>query len=188
MSEAALEPIEEDWFRDSEAGYILAIGRLEAQKDYPTLLRAYAVLRRKSPVKLLILGEGSERSSLEALARGLGLSEDVKMPGYNRNPYRFLKKAKVFVLCSKYEGFGNVLLEAMACGTSIVSTDCSSGPSELLGGGKWGSLVKVGDSDALAGAIFDRLQNLGGIDCAARLNDFKLEDQLLQYMKVLGTH
>jgi glycosyltransferase involved in cell wall biosynthesis len=183
---AAEQPLTEDWSGELEGGFLLAVGRLELQKDYPTLLKAYALLRNKIRLKLLILGEGTERPGLEALVRELGLEKDVLLPGHSTNPFRYMKKAKLFVFSSKHEGFGNVLLEAMACGTPIVSTDCPAGPSEILEGGKWGRLVPVGDVQALAGAILETLGLSDRPDYGERLKDFEFEKTVDRYAAALG--
>lgn len=130
---------------------IVAVGRLVEQKDYPTLLRAFARVRRRA--KLLILGEGPEDEALRAAAVRLGIAERLEMPGFVADPMPAMAAADVCVLSSKFEGFGNVLAEALACGTSCVSTDCPYGPSEILGKGEFGHLVPVGDVTALAAAI-----------------------------------
>ncbi len=121
----AEEPVSHPWFKPngSSGSIILSVGRLTEQKDFPTLLRAFALVRREMPSRLLILGEGEKRKELEALAQELGVREDLDMPGFVKNPYTYMKRASVFVLSSQWEGFGNVLVEAMACGCPVVSTD-----------------------------------------------------------------
>jgi glycosyltransferase involved in cell wall biosynthesis len=132
---------------------IVAIGRLVPAKDFPTLILAFAELRKHRDVRLTILGEGPQRAELEALTRKLDVQDYVSMPGFVNNPLPYVHAAKVFVLSSRFEGFGNVLVEALACGTPVVSTDCPHGPSEILEGGKYGPLVPVGNATALAAAI-----------------------------------
>jgi glycosyltransferase involved in cell wall biosynthesis len=183
---AAEQPVREDWFGKIDGGFLLAVGRLELQKDYPTLLRAFSIVKEKKPLKLLILGEGTERPALESLVRELGLEKDVLLPGYSSNPFRFMKKAEVFVFSSKHEGFGNVLLEAMACGVPIVSTDCPAGPSEILEDGKWGKLVPVGDPQALATAILDTLEHAIKPDYSRRLEYFDFDKTVEKYRVALG--
>lgn len=134
-----------------EQGLVLAVGRMVAQKDYPSLLRAFAQVKR--PAKLRILGEGPARPALEALAESLGIADRVEMPGFVSDPGAHMASANVVVLSSRFEGFGNVLAEALAHGTSCVSTDCCYGPSEILGDGQYGKLVPVGDASAMAAAI-----------------------------------
>ena len=136
------------------AGHIAACGRLAAQKDYPTLIRAYARARGMGlGEELVIVGEGEERAALQGLVDSLGLSGHVHLIGHRANPFPYTAGARLFVLSSKWEGFGLVLLEAMALGVPCVSTDCPSGPGEILKGGESGVLVPVGDEGALAGAM-----------------------------------
>jgi glycosyltransferase involved in cell wall biosynthesis len=144
------------WFHDGTP-VILAAGRLIRQKDYPVLLRAFAQLVGRKPARLIVIGEGEDRGSLERLAAELGIADRVAMPGFVANPYAWMKYARLFVLSSQWEGFGNVLAEALACGTPVVATDCPSGPAEILDGGAYGRLVPVGDATALADAMEEAL-------------------------------
>ncbi len=137
------------WF-DEPAPVILGVGRLSKEKDFPTLIRAFALLRDSREAKLIIVGEGRERASLEALAHDLGISDDVDLPGFSDNPYAFMKAASLFVMSSTHEGFGNVLLEALAAGCPAMSTDCPGGPPEILDGGRVGPLTPVGDPESMA--------------------------------------
>lgn len=149
----AEEPLSDPWFAPGAPPVILGVGRLEQQKDFPTLLRAFALLRRQGPCRLLILGEGSRRGELQALAQHLGVGADCRLPGHSPNPYPFMAQASVFVVSSAWEGIVNVLTEALALGTPAVATDCPSGPREILCNGELGPLVPVGDDAALADAI-----------------------------------
>ena len=153
----AAAPLDHPWFAPGEPPVILAAGRLTEQKDYPTLLRAFSTLREAHRARLLILGEGELRPSLESLVAELGLVDDVIMSGYADNPYRYMARAAVFVLCSAWEGLPNALIEAMAVGTPVVATDCESGPREILAGGRYGILTPVGDAGALAAGLDDVL-------------------------------
>lgn len=132
---------------------VLGAGRLMAQKDFPTLIRAFAAVRERRPAKLVILGEGPERPRLQRLIGDLGLSGDAALPGHAANPFPAMRAAAVFVLSSRYEGFANVLPEALACGTPVVSTDCPGGSAEVLADGRYGAVVPMGDPPALAAAI-----------------------------------
>ncbi len=152
LGKLAAEEADHPWFA-GEVPVVLAAGKLKKQKDFPTLIRAFAKLRRRRAARLVILGEGPEREALQSLAHALGVAGDVDLAGFRENPYAFMRRASVFVLSSAWEGFGNVLVEAMACGASVVSTRCPSGPDEILDGGRYGRLVAVGDSDALCVAI-----------------------------------
>lgn len=151
--ELSQRPVDHPWLADRAAPVLVAAGKLKPQKDFATLLKAFAKVREKRPVHLLILGEGAERSALEQLVGELGIAADVDMPGYVENPYPYFRQADVFVLSSAWEGLPNVLIEAMACGCPVVATDCPSGPSEILDQGRIGRLVPVGDVSALAAAI-----------------------------------
>ncbi len=145
------------WFEEEGPPVILGVGKMKPQKDYPTLLRAFARLRQERPARLIILGDGKGRGGLETLAEQLGIEADVDFPGYVKDPSVFFHHASLFVLSSAWEGLPNVLIEALACGCPVVSTDCPSGPSEILDGGKLGRLVPVGDDEALAKAIAETL-------------------------------
>ncbi len=138
-------PCSHSWLSAHDTPVILAAGRLEKQKDYPTLIRAAGILNKRKPVRLLIFGEGSERQPLEDLISQLGLQSFVSMPGYTDNVYACMSQASVFVLSSAWEGFPSVLVEAMACGIPVVSTDCPSGPDEILESGRFGRMVPVGN-------------------------------------------
>jgi glycosyltransferase involved in cell wall biosynthesis len=141
------------WFEPGAPPVIVAAGRLAAAKDYPTLLHAFAKLRSTRWCRLMILGEGDLLNDLTGLACKLGIKRDVQFAGFVINPYAVMSRAALLVLSSRWEGSPNVLVEAMACGSPVVSTDCPSGPREILAGGKYGPLVPVGDVDALAAAM-----------------------------------
>ena len=153
----AKAPVPHPWLGPERLPLVLAAGKMKPQKDFETLLRAFALLRRDRAARLVILGDGDGRPGLEALAESLGVRADMDLPGYVDNPFVFYRHASVFVLSSSWEGLPNVLIEAMACGCPVVSTDCPSGPWEILEGGRLGRLVPVGDSAALAAAIAETL-------------------------------
>jgi glycosyltransferase involved in cell wall biosynthesis len=136
---------------------IVTAGRLAAVKDQATLVQAFARLRARMPAKLAIFGDGPLRADLEAQIRSLGLTEDVVMPGFVTQPADCFAHADLFVLTSRTEGFGNVLVEAMAAGVPVVSTDCPHGPREILENGSLGRLVPVGDVEAIAAAMAETL-------------------------------
>jgi glycosyltransferase involved in cell wall biosynthesis len=147
------EPIDDPWLAPGEPPVVVSAGRLVAKKQHGVLLAAFARLRAERPVRLLILGDGPERGRIEQRARELGVADDVRLAGWCANPYPVLARAAVFALTSNREGFGNVLVEALRSGCPVVATDCPSGPSEILGGGRYGELVPVGDVEAVAAAL-----------------------------------
>jgi len=155
----AREPVPSPWPDNGGLPIVLAAGRLARQKDYPTLIRAFAAVRAGVPSRLLVLGEGPERGTLEALVERLGLGADVRFPGFVENPFAYMARASVFVLSSRWEGLPNTLIQAMACGCPVVSTDCPSGPREVLHDGTYGRLVPPRDPDALAAAILETLRH-----------------------------
>lgn len=165
---------------------IVAAGRLSAQKDFATLIRAFSAVRRARDVVLVILGEGEERPHLSRLAAELGVADKVVMPGFVENPFSYMKRASVFVLSSRYEGLPNALLQALAVGTAVVATDCPSGPSEILEGGRWGRLVPVSDVEAMARAIVDGLDGkLERPPLSMIIKRYGLETIAAQYLEVL---
>lgn len=143
-------PVAHPWFTRHDKPIILSAARLERHKGFFTLLQAFAELRTKKDARLAILGHGSMREQIEAEVDRLGLREDVALLGFQHNPFAYMSKANVFVLASEFEGLPNVLVQAMAFGTPVVATDCKSGPAEILCGGRYGTLVPVGDAHALA--------------------------------------
>lgn len=148
--ELAGRPPAHPWLQAGPVPVFLGAGELCARKDFATLIRAFARVRAGRPCRLIILGEGRRRGELEALVRELGVADEVDLPGFTDNPYGFMARAHVFVLSSRWEGLGNVLVEALALGMRCVATDCPSGPREVLEDGRYGALVPVGDVDALA--------------------------------------
>lgn len=156
--EESNKEVHHPFFQDKKNKIILGVGRLSKEKDFPTLLRAFNSIKTSS-TRLIILGEGQKREELENLVRELKLEEHVSMPGFVDNPYAFMSRVDVFVMSSLHEGLPNVLIEAMACGASIVSADCPGGPFELLDGGKYGRLFPVGNIYKLSEAILESLQH-----------------------------
>lgn len=153
ISQRAREPAGHEWLDSPTAPVLLSVGRLDKQKDFASLIRAFEIIRRDIDAKLLILGEGPLRGELTNLVECLGVNDDVDLPGFVTNPYAYLSRADIFVLSSLWEGLPNVMLEALALGTPIVATDCETGPREILRGGKDGILVPVEDPAALAEGI-----------------------------------
>lgn len=148
------QPLLHEWFSNMNAPIIVAVGRLEQQKGFDILISAFAYLQDMLPCKLIIYGNGSLRNSLLDQIIQLGLEDNVDLAGYTSNPFAQIRAASVFVLSSRYEGFGLVLVEALASGTQIVSTDCNYGPCEILEGGRYGTLVPVEDPKSMASALY----------------------------------
>lgn len=187
----AAATVDNPWFAPGEPPVILGVGRLVRQKDFATLIRAFAIVRQHTPVRLVILGDVDKREPtikphLESLISELGLEESVALPGFVDNPYAYMAKAKVFALSSIYEGFGNVIAEAMAVGTPVVSTNCKSGPAEILENGIYGKLSPVGDFQALAESIIATLeQPIESELLRQRAKAFSVETIVDQYIEVL---
>ena len=185
LSEKANEPVAHSWFNPSSQPVILGVGRLSKQKDFPTLIRSFALVRAHQPARLIILGEGEELLYLKALVQELELTEDVDFPGFVTNPYAYMAKASICVLSSAWEGFGNVLVEAMATGVPVVSTDCESGPDEILANGQYGQLVSVGNVEDMAEAIINTLERpLNPETLKQRASKFSLDNALSKYLEV----
>ncbi len=145
-------PVELEWFGDGDQVFVAA-GRFQPQKDFQTLIRAFALVRSQRPARLVVLGDGPERGRLEALIRELDVASDVSLPGATANPYAYMARSTAFILSSRWEGLPTVLIEAMSCGAPVIATDCPSGPREILADGRYGTLVPVGAVDALAVAM-----------------------------------
>ncbi|HYN76959.1 MAG TPA: glycosyltransferase [Lamprocystis sp. (in: g-proteobacteria)] len=189
LATQAAQPCPHPWLADPRTPVICAAGRLERQKDFPTLIRAFALLQGRRPCRLLILGEGQARPRLEALIADLGLAPRVALVGYQDNPYAFLARAALFVLSSAWEGSPNVLTEAMALGVPVVSTDCPSGPAEVLDGGRFGRLVPVGDAAALVTAIEATLDRpLPAALLRSAVGEYEQSRSARRYLEVLGLH
>lgn len=187
IARQAAQRSEHSWFAPGAPAVILGAGRFTSAKRFDLLLRAFARLREQRDVRLLLLGEGRDRARLEALAANLGVAAHVDMPGFEANPYRYMARAGLFVLSSDYEGLGNVLIEALACGATVVSTDCPSGPREILDDGAYGALVACGDeialADAMAQALDEPLQPARQI---ARAQAFSLAASMARYRELLS--
>lgn len=153
LFDAAVPPPQHPWFHDPDSPLILGAGELGSRKDFETLLRGFARLRARRRCRLMIIGRGRGRDRLLALAEELGIADDFELPGFIPEPYPYLAHADLFAFTSRWEGLGFVLIEALALGTPVVSTDCPSGPYEILQGGRYGRLIPVGDDAALADAM-----------------------------------
>jgi glycosyltransferase involved in cell wall biosynthesis len=182
----AREPVLHRWFHLDGAPVVLAVGRLVPKKDYPTLLRAFARIRPQLAARLIVLGEGPERARLERLVAQLGIADCVDLPGHVPNPFAFMAQARVLASSSRSEGMPSALIEALACGCPVVSTDCPSGPAEILDDGKVGMLVPVGDDRRLADAILQTLLTPPDRACLiARAREFAIEHAAERYVEIL---
>ncbi|MGO2055300.1 MAG: glycosyltransferase [Halomonadaceae bacterium] len=185
LYEKANDSCEHPWLQSNEPPVILAVGRLTHAKDFGSLLKAFSRLCQSHPSRLIILGEGELRSELERLIKTHELGDVVDLPGFVDNPFSFMRRSALFVLSSGWEGFGNVLVEAMACGAPVISTDCPSGPAEILENGKWGRLVPVGDVEALADAMSLMLVANKHPSVASRAATFNLDNAVNSYLNVM---
>jgi len=182
--------VEHPFFKDGNAQVIISAGRLVKLKRYDRLLRVFSLIRKsQKTARLIILGKGILKRELENLALKLKINKFVSFVGYKDNPYAWMSKADIFVLSSAYEGFPNVLIEAMACGVPVISTDCLSGPREIITNGKNGILVPVGDERKLAEAILDLLNNEKkrkkfSLEAKKRVKDFEAKKIVTQYAKL----
>lgn len=145
-------------FTKDESKIIMTAGRLVPQKDHKTLLRALSIVEKQLNCKLIVLGEGPLKNELTQFAKELGLQNKVHFVGFQNNPYTYMKKSDLFVLTSIHEGFSHVIAEALATGLPVVSTNCLSGPEEVLEKGKYGVLCEVGDEQELAKEIISMLK------------------------------
>ncbi|MEM8949233.1 MAG: glycosyltransferase [Pseudomonadota bacterium] len=183
----ASQPPDDPWLSSDGPPVIMAASRLVKSKDYPTLIRAFARLRVTRPARLMILGEGPERRRLERLAARLGLTDHVRFLGWVDDSACYMRQAAVYVLPSMREGFGNVLVEALAVGCSIVATDCPSGPAEILEDGRHGQLVPVGDDQAMAEALARSLDERPDKNALrARAAGFTAKAAVDAYLDALG--
>jgi glycosyltransferase involved in cell wall biosynthesis len=181
----AKEDAGHEWLKEGQPPVILGAGRLTEQKDFETLLDAFAMLRKKMAARLIILGEGELKSKLESICARYGIEKDVDLHGYVENPYSFMRQSSTFVLSSKWEGSPSVLIAALACGCPVVSTDCPGAVREILADGAYGDLVPVGDAAAMADAI-EWVLTSGGKHAAANwLDQFSIEKVTDQTIKVL---
>lgn len=189
----AQAPIDDPWFQHGAAPVIVSVGRLSSEKNFDLLIRAFAGLRQRDPLpRLAIIGEGPQRLSLQALIDKLGLGGRVRLLGQRENPFAYMQRATLFVLASRFEGFGNVLIEAMACGVPVIAADCPVGPREILEDGRYGALVAPDHAAALMTAIETGLDDPRPRPGAvARALEFTAErsvqDYLALFSRVLGT-
>lgn len=169
----------------NNCSYIIGVGRLEPEKNFSLLINSFAEIHKAFDLYLVILGEGRLDQELKELINKLDLDNKVIMPGFSDNPYAWIKNSKCFVLSSEHEGLPTVLIESMACGTPVVSTDCPSGPNEILEDGKWGELVPVGNVKLLSKAIIKVLSKPSKIDVKERASFFSVENSVNKYLEIL---
>lgn len=153
------DDISHPWLTDRRAPVVLSVGRMTRQKDHATLIRGFAKARERKTMRLLIIGDGPERQALQDLAISLGVQGDIDMPGFKANPLPYMAHADVFALTSRWEGFGNVLVEAMAADCPIICSDCPGGPREVVDDGRFGTLIPVGNAEAVAESLLNVLNN-----------------------------
>lgn len=158
LREKVQAPLDHPWFQPGQPPVLLGVGRLSKQKDFPTLIEAFALVRKTHMARLVILGEGPDRPALEAQVRKLGLEADVSLPGFVANPYAYMARATAFVLSSLWEGLPTVVVEALYCGASVISTDCPGGSREILRDGQFGALTPISDPVALATAMVQAIE------------------------------
>ncbi len=185
LLQKAAEPVDLAWFEEDDRPILITVGRLTAAKNYPLLLRAFQKLLQSRNANLLILGEGEERAKLQGLIHDLGIEDQVLLPGYVENPWAYMSKADLFVLSSKWEGLPTVLVEALALGIRVVSTDCEYGPRELLEDGRYGLLVPVDDVDHLAAGMLKALDSDPPGVRLSDLEEFRLDTAVKRYRTLL---
>lgn len=185
MRSKALEAPNHPWLEAGGPPVFLGVGRLTGLKDFASLIQAFARVRAHQPARLMILGEGPERENLENLVTSLSVDDDVMLPGFVDNPYAYMAQSDVYVLSSQWEGLPTALIEALYCGTTVVSTDCPSGPSEILKDGQYGRLVPVGDVEAMTNAMTDALSDPANLPDQSGWLPFEQETAIDQYLDAL---
>ncbi|WP_424005029.1 glycosyltransferase (plasmid) [Haloarcula salina] len=190
VRERARRPVDHRWIEDDGLQVILFVGRLDSQKDLETWLRSFARVHEARPdTRAVVAGQGPLRDDLRETAAQMGLGDVVSIPGYVDNPYRFMEQASAFLLTSRFEGLPTVLIEAMACGCPVVSTDCPSGPREILADGQYGRLTPVGDPTEIATAVEETLdEETDTTALRRRADDFSPGEVLDDYEQFIQTH
>jgi N-acetylgalactosamine-N,N'-diacetylbacillosaminyl-diphospho-undecaprenol 4-alpha-N-acetylgalactosaminyltransferase len=185
------ESIKHEWFENESYKIIVNVGRLEKQKNHELLINAFSKVNKKLPeTRLLIIGEGSQRNKLSNLIGELNLNSKIQLVGQLENPFTYVSKSHLFVLSSDFEGFPNALVEAMICGCPVISTDCPSGPNEILINKENGILIPTGDVEAMKNAIVYMLKDrVKRIEMAKKATDkaydFSVEKIANQYYQLL---
>lgn len=186
LEHAAPRP-EHPWFAPGQRPVILGVGELSPRKDFATLIRAFARVRKSHACRLVIVGRGGQFDALRALSSELGVAEDVDFPGFRDDPLSFMTHARVFALCSRWEGMPVVLIEALGCGTPVVATDCPGGSRELLEDGKLGPLVAISDDQALADALLRLLAAPRDAHaCRVAVRPYEIESATTAYLAAMG--
>ncbi len=187
LADGAARALAHPWFAPGQPPVILGVGRLAPIKNFSLLLRAFARVHAQLNCRLVIVGDGKQREQLLALADSLNVRDCFDLPGFDANPYAYMARCALFVLSSAWEGLGNVLVEAMACGAPVVSTDCPSGPAEILEGGRLGPLVPLNDDTALADAMLARLRAPRDSEALrAAVARFTIENSSAAYLRAFG--
>jgi len=186
LAKAQVE-VSHPWFaQENDTPVLLGVGRFGPEKNFALLLRTFAKVCRQREMRLIMLGDGEERDELERLTRKMDMQNRVDFVGFEENPYKYMARGSLLVMSSRFEGLPSVLVEALACGCPIVSTDCPSGPREILENGKWGYLVPVGDEEALAEAITESLNEEHDPErLRQRAMDFSVDRAVDEYLDVL---
>ena len=180
------EKFDHEWFGNEKVPVILAVGRLTSQKNFALLIKSFSLLLKNREARLIILGKGELQKELENLTIELNIRDKVSFPSFVKNPFMWMKNSSLFVLSSDYEGLPGTLIQAMACGTPVVSTDCPSGPKEILENGQWGRLVPMRNVEALSQAMMKTLDEDTHPDVALRAQYFDVNHGVDGYLKVLG--
>jgi len=188
MLKLSEERVDHPWIVDKQVPVILGAGRLAKQKNFPLLINAFSIIKNEIDAKLIILGEGEARGKLEKLIKEEQLNESVDLVGYEPNPYKYMKNSDVFVLSSEWEGFGNVIVEAMACGAKVVSRDCYSGPAEILKNGEYGILIKENNPQELAKGIMMSIKkdNIERTKNIKRANKYSTKSTMYKYEQLIN--
>jgi len=182
----AKAPSPHSWLDGNGVPVILAVGRLSREKGMDILIKAFALARARRPCRLIIYGEGTERTALEAQVRETGYADDIALPGFIANPLAAMARASLFVLPSRSEGLPGALIQAMACGTPVVATSAAGGAAEILEGGKWGLLVGPEDACAMSDALLRGLDKPLSVDIRSRAAEFSEGRAANRYAAALG--
>jgi glycosyltransferase involved in cell wall biosynthesis len=187
MIRKASSPVSHPWFQPDQPPVILGAGRLEKQKNFPLLISSFEIVRRKKTCRLMILGNGREFDDLQSTIAASRFSSDINLAGHCDNPYSFMRRSSLFVLSSSWEGLPTVLVEALGTGTPVVSTDCPSGPREILMNGKFGRLVPENSPESLARAMLESLEDPPSAEyLKQRAAAFDVHHSADKYLKLFG--